>query len=101
MTDIKIFKEIASTNLPGALYQELEPHLNSLHEAISWAEYMEQEYEYHIAEVNSQRFRKLRDEFEVTIRPLWSAFARERWPEIDKYFAICPVVSSESDSLPF
>jgi hypothetical protein len=100
MTDIKIFKEIASKKLPEYLFEELEPHLESLLKAISGAENEAREYEYHIKEVNRERYRSLQDEFAETMKPLWPAFARERWPEIDKYYNFEPVVSPEGALLP-
>ena len=82
MTDIKMFKLIASTNLLESLYQQLEPQLDSLFEMASMAEesdFLESKY-YH------ERLRELKIEFEESVSSMWPAFARERWPEVDNYF---------------
>ena len=82
MTDIKMFKLIASTNLPESLYQQLEPHLESLLDDISSHEQIDEYFSYD----NQKQLNQLKFEFRESVSSMWPAFARERWPEVDNYF---------------
>lgn len=92
MTHAKLFKKIAATNLPEALYQKMESHLDSL-----LSEYEQSEDEKNqIAFIewnnewkrNQETYREIKEEFNKLMQPAWLAFARERWPEIDSFFDI-------------
>ena len=100
MTDIKTFKHITSTNLPESLYQQLEPHLDSLLNVISYDGQLNEQYSYLREKDNHKRLKQLDAEFMESVFPMWLVFTRERWSDVDNYFNL-----EESkvihDSLPF
>jgi hypothetical protein len=101
MTDTKIFKEIASTNLPELLYQQLEPHLDSLHSIVSKSEEHVGELEGLIRQNTYKHIDWLKDEFNKLVIPMWPIFARQCWPQIDGFYNLeedrCLIYLKDSD----
>ena len=86
MIHIDIFKNIATTNLPGLLYQQLEPHLDLLYKIISDADDCQREHDRQAIVYIRQHHRYLQAEFDKAKRSEWVAFARESWSEIDDHY---------------
>ena len=90
MTDIALFKQAATEKLPEALYRQLEPHLDSLLNLYQESEAICSQLDYLESRHASMRYDEIRAEFNEKNEPNWAAFARERWPDIDKYFNLVP-----------
>lgn len=86
MNDIDIFRAAASQSLPEAVFQQLLPHLDSLVSSYKEKQIDEEEMEDWKARCDQEDYRDIREEYEDATEINWQAFARERWPEIDKYF---------------
>ena len=86
MTDIDIFKHTARTTLPAPVYQQLLPHLDTLLTTYETNNAAKEGDLYEQACEASYRFSEIREEYEDATDINWQSFARERWPEIDKYF---------------
>jgi hypothetical protein len=82
----EIYKSIAAGRLPASLYEQLAPHLDGLLEEFSDATQAYMENDYQESRRLGQRMQGLRAEFEKQNRPDWVKFARQNWPEVDKYF---------------
>lgn len=98
MTEITIFKQIASKQLPEALYQQLEPHLDSLLNLYQESEAICSQLDYLERRDSEMRYNEIRAEFNEKNEPNWAAFARERWPDIDTYFNLGPPEESSPSS---
>ena len=82
MTEITLFKSIASKNLPESLYEQLEPHLTSLFKHIDERVLLDQ-----LIEQETQgRLSEAKEAFFESVIPMWPAFAREHWPDIEEFF---------------
>src|SRR5665647_2482630 len=93
MTDIALFKQAATEKLPEALYQQLQPHLETLtsyYEELKVNMLQMEEMAFYEYQERNQHFEMIRQEFNEMNEPNWPAFARERWPEIDTYFNLGP-----------
>ena len=91
MNDIDIFKHAANQVLPEIVYQQLLPHLESLFSTYKEQQIDEEEMEDWQVRCDIEDFRDIRAEYEDATEISWQAFARERWPEIDKYFKFNPI----------
>jgi hypothetical protein len=86
MNAIDVFKNAASKSLPEAIYQQLLPHLDTLLSSYEDQRSEESQMMDWQVECDEERFRDIRREYEDATEINWQAFARERWPDIDKYF---------------
>ena len=103
MIATSLFKEIALEMLPQDLFTSLEPHIERILTACDEVECMQahaDEIEF-IDRQNAERcFDEIRAEFHAQNEPNWPAFARARWPEIDKYFNL-EATPARIDDIPF
>jgi len=97
MTNAKLFKKIAAINLTEALYQQMEPHLDTLLIDYEQIESAQSEIAFHESKLNYRKYHQIREEFNKLMHPAWLAFAREHWPGIDSVFDI--EQSTENDAL--
>jgi len=100
MNHVSLFKAIASKELPETLYQELEPHMEAL--AICYrneVSFLDQAQEAD-AQYASRHYRETVYAFEKEQSKHWPAFAREHWPQIDKYYNLDAAID-KNDALPF
>jgi hypothetical protein len=101
--DTTLFKAMALEMLPQALFTSLEPHIEKILTACDEVEFMEEharEMEFLKQEYAWRRFDEIRAEFHAQNEPSWPAFARARWPEIDKYFNL-EATPARFDDIPF
>lgn len=106
MTQTSLFKQVAAKNLPKSLFQQLEPHLNTLINNYEENKQICAEIEYIDSKYLYARYNKIKAEFNEISKPMWLFFARERWPEIDHFFDLSPSeefdkVFGWDDELPF
>jgi hypothetical protein len=86
--------------LPPSLYEEFAPYLEKLLEHVFFAEQALAEDDYQQAQSHAQRMRELRDQFEAQKRSDWVKFARQNWPDVDKYFDLARELPDDDD-IPF
>lgn len=86
MTNSTLFKQVAATNLPEDLFQQIEPHLDSLLCHYQESEQISRELNYIETMYARDRYDLIRAEFNQINEKNWPEFARERWPEIDNHF---------------
>lgn len=92
MINTKMLKMVISETVPLDLHQKIEPHIDKI--CLHYEEAMSQ-YEEFWSQQADIRYRELKDDFNKENQENWRNYAKEHWPEIEKYFNLSGPLARE------